>query len=101
MGIPGLEVDYNNVVRDAKRETENPEWEASQHPYAKYKTRFGDEFKIWLAGIWQLLELQEAGFPLEKNDLSLFEWRCVGKIKMLRMEKMKHETFSGVEKNRS
>jgi len=35
----------------------------------------------WFDHIWKLTSLQRAGYPFDKNDLSLAEWIAIGEMK--------------------
>lgn len=36
---------------------------------------------LWFNHIWSLYELQKGGYPFEKEDLNLDEWRALAELK--------------------
>ena len=84
--IPALEADYEKTIHDARRETDDPEFAMQNHPYSKYKGKYSGEFASWLSFLNRCLLLKQAGYPFDKNDLSFFEWTCLGILENLKLE---------------
>ena len=79
--MPGLEVEYEKFLDRVVEETSDPEWNIQHHPARTILARFPNGFGAWVAWLEELLWLRQAGYPLEKNHLSLLEWKSLAILK--------------------
>ncbi|MCH8156490.1 MAG: hypothetical protein IID18_01850 [Nitrospinae bacterium] len=78
--VRGREVEYYDFLDRVEVETEDPDWHIANHPFQKYLDRYSPQFRQWVGFMEKLLFMKQSGFPLEKNDLSFFEWECLAVI---------------------
>lgn len=81
--MPGLEVEHQKFLKRVHEETDNPEWNIENHPARKILTRYPQNFGNWVAYLETLLLLKKGGYPFEKNDLDLIEWKAVAVLETL------------------
>lgn len=79
--MPGLEVEYWKFLDRVEEETCDSEWNIQNHPARSILGRFSPLFGQWVAWLKELLWLQKAGYPLDKNHLSLIEWKSLAILK--------------------
>jgi hypothetical protein len=87
--VPGLEVDYNKFLQRVHEETENPEWNIENHPARQILARFSPEFGNWVSHLEHLQLLKKGGYPFEKNDLDLIDWKALALLESLKKGKDK------------
>ncbi len=75
--MPGLEVDYEKFLKRVHEETDNPQWNIENHPARKILSRYQQGFSNWVVYLENLLLLKQGGYPFEKNDLDLIEWKAL------------------------
>ena len=92
--MPGLEVEYQKFLQRVHEETDNPEWNIENHPAHKILARYSEGFGNWVAYLKETQLLQKGGFPFEKNDLDLVEWKALGLLEhMQSIQKAKGDCF--------
>lgn len=75
--MPGLEVEYQKFLKQVHEETDNPDWNIENHPARKILARYPQNFGNWVEYLENLLLLKQGGYPFEKNDLSIIEWKAL------------------------
>jgi hypothetical protein len=81
--VPGLEVEYQKFLKRVHEETDNPDWNIENHPAPKILARYPLDFGNWVANLEMLLLLKKGGYPFEKNDLNLTEWKALALLESL------------------
>ena len=84
--MPELEVAYQKFLNRVYKETKNPEWNIENHPAHKILSRYPDSFRNWVDNIENLIWLKKGGYPFEKNDLEVLDWKAMALIENLRIE---------------
>lgn len=79
--MPGLEVEYQKFQERVEEETLDPDWNVENHPARIILDRFPPLFSEWVAWLEELLWLQQAGYPLGKDDLTVSEWKGLAILK--------------------
>lgn len=79
--MPGLEVAYQKFRERVEEETLDPDWNIQHHPARRMLDRFSPLFGEWVAWLQQLLWLQQAGYPFDKDDLAVREWKGLAILK--------------------
>lgn len=79
--MPGLEVEYEKFLDRVEEETSDPEWNIQNHPARKILDRFPHGFGTWVTWLEELLWLRHAGYPFDKDDLTVLEWKGLAIIK--------------------
>lgn len=85
--MPALEAAYKRFLERVHEETSDPEWNIQSHPAREMLDRFDYFFVQWVDYLIELDWLMEAGYPMTANDISYFEWKCLGLIKKWRRSK--------------
>ncbi|MEK9627832.1 MAG: hypothetical protein VW455_02295 [Nitrospinota bacterium] len=85
--MPELEVAYQKFLSRVYEETENPEWNILNHPAQKILENYPHEFRTWVGTLETMYLLKKAGYPFEKNDLSIFEWKAMAFMDNFRLNK--------------
>jgi hypothetical protein len=85
--VPGLEVEYQKFLERVDEETRDSEWNVQNHPARSILDRFTPLFGQWVAWLEELLLLRRAGYPIEKNHLSLLEWKSLAILKLWKERK--------------
>ena len=75
--MPGLEVEYQKFLKRVHEETDNPEWNIENHPARKILHRYPRGFGNWVTYLENLRLLKQGGYPFDKNDLSITEWKAL------------------------
>ncbi len=83
--MPGLEVEYQKFLQRVYEETNNPDWNIENHPARKILARYPQYFGNWVANLENLLLLKKGGYPFEKNDLDIIEWKAMGLLESIRL----------------
>ena len=94
--MPGLEVEYQKFLQRVHEETGNPDWNIENHPARKILARYPQEFGNWVAVLENLLLLKKAGYPFQKNDLDLVEWKALALLEKIQIPPG-HATIQGVQ----
>ncbi len=81
--MPGLEVEYEKFLKRVCEETKNPEWNIENHPARKILVRYPKNFRKWVEYMETLLLLKQGGYPFEKNDLDIVEWKSLAVLEKL------------------
>jgi hypothetical protein len=79
--VPGLEVAYEKFLDRVEEETSDPEWNIQNHPARLILDRFSEGFSVWVAWLEELLWFRHAGYPFDKDDLTVLEWKALAVIK--------------------
>ena len=79
--MPGLELEYEKFLDRVEEETSDPEWNICNHPARSILDRFPPEFGAWVTWLEELLRLSHAGYPFDKDDLTVLEWKGLAIIK--------------------
>jgi hypothetical protein len=79
--VPGLEVEYEKFLDRVAEETRDLEWNIENHPARTILARFPQGFKAWVAWLEELLLLKQAGYPFDKDDLRVLEWKGLAILK--------------------
>jgi len=79
--VPGLEVAYEKFLDRVDEETHDPEWNIHNHPARAILDRFPNGFSAWVAWLEELLWLRLAGYPFDKDDLTVLEWKGLAIVK--------------------
>lgn len=82
--MPGLEVEYQTFLKRVHEETNDPEWNIENHPARKILSRYPQYFGNWVTSLENLLLLKKGGYPFEKNDLNIIEWKAIGMLESIR-----------------
>ena len=77
MDVPALEVEYEKFLDNVEEEAADPEWEIENHPSNEILDRYSPEFGAWVIWLQDKLNLKRVGYPFEKDDLTLLEWKCL------------------------
>ncbi len=80
--MPGLEVEYSKFLERVEEETHDPEWNIQNHPAHSVLDRFPEEFTAWVRWLEELLWLRHAGYPFDKDDLTILEWKGLAIVKL-------------------
>ncbi len=75
--VSGLEVEYAKFLERVEEETEDPQWNIENHPARKILERFPPQFKAWVSYLNRIWILKRGGYPFQKGDLSLTEWKAM------------------------
>ena len=54
------------------------QWEIENHPSNEILERYSPEFGAWVNHLIGNLNLKTVGYPFDKDDLTLLEWKCLG-----------------------
>ena len=87
--MPGLEVEYLKFLQRVHEETQNPDWNIENHPARKILARYPSGFGNWVAYLENLLLLKKGGYPYQKNDLGLIEWKALAFLGSLQTARVK------------
>jgi len=87
--VPGLEVEYKKFLQRVHEETEDPQWNIANHPARKILARYPSGFGNWVAYLENLLLLKKGGYPFQKNDLGLIEWKALAFLGSLQTARVK------------
>jgi len=79
--VPGLEVEYEKFLDRVEEETSDPEWNIQNHPAHVVLARFPHGFGAWVKWLEELVWLRHAGYPFDKDDLSVLQWKGLAVIK--------------------
>ena len=75
--MPGLEVEYEKFLQRVEEDTADADWNIKNHPARKTLDRYSPRFGDWVRHLDNLLLLKQGGYPFDKNDLPLIEWRAL------------------------
>jgi hypothetical protein len=89
--VPGLEVEYQKFLNRVDEETNNPEWNIENHPVRKILTQYPQDFGKWVAHLEGLLLLKKGGYPFQKNDLNLTEWKALALLESLQSARVQQK----------
>lgn len=81
--MPGLKVEYEKFLKQVEAETQNLQWNIDNHPARKILSRYPHEFGNWVSYLEHLLLLKNGGYPFEKNDLDVTEWKALALLEFL------------------
>ncbi len=79
--MPGLEVEYEKFLDRVEEETSDPEWNIQNHPARSVLARFPKGFGAWVKWLEELVWFRHAGYPFDKDDLTVLEWKGLAIIK--------------------
>lgn len=85
--MPELQVEYAKFLESVEEEARDPEWAVAHHPAHSTLERYSPVFQDWVLGLEEKLWLQRAGYPLEKEDCSRLEWKCLAIFNAYKNEK--------------
>ena len=85
--VPALEEEYENFLQVVELETDDPQWAIDNHKATKLLERFDPLFHQWVNRLYEMRGLRESGFPLERDDLTLIEWKALALIDQFIQEK--------------
>ncbi len=75
--MPGLEVAYERFLDRVDEETADPDWNVRHHPAREVLDRYPPSFGEWVGLLNRFWRLKQAGYPLDKRDLSWIDWQAL------------------------